>query len=269
MTTMTVARVRPTTLDDDRITALAETISLRGELLRTDEAIALVGPDGAVVHGQPGNRMGGLTNLVDHRRGIADLPPETDQRRLIPAEKAAAIVAELTERLRLGPTVADGGAKLDVRVDARVTQGVRFDGKERYAFDAKTDVRTRVLLDGVPLSGPRAGVSATFLEDASPVLLAVTTWDAVEAFDEVEVLEKDEVVENLLAAAKGRRRATPVEIVSASLAYWAGPYEGGADVLEPVWFVEVAHAPAKGEEAGPHQLVKIAAGVRSARRVAA
>ncbi|ROS27935.1 hypothetical protein [Cellulomonas sp. PhB150] len=268
MTTMTVARVRPTTLDDERIHALAETISLRGEVLRTDEAVALVGPDGAVVHGQPGNRMGGLTNLVDNRRGIADLPPETDQRRLIPAEKAAAIVAELTETLRLGPTTA-GGLKLDVRVDARVTQGVTFDGKERRSFDAKTDVRTRVHLDGVPLSGPRAGVAATFLDDASPVLLAVTTWDAVEAFDEVEVLEKDEVVENLLAAAKGRRRATPVEVVSASLAYWAGPYEGGADLLEPVWFVEVAHAPAKGEEAGPRQLVKVAAGVRSARRAAA
>lgn len=268
MTTMTVARVRPTTLDDDRIQALAETISLRGELLRTDEAIALVGPDGAVVHGQPGNRMGGLTNLVDNRRGIADLPPETDQRRLIPAEKAAAVVAELTEKLRLGPAVA-GGVTLDVRVDARVTQGVTFDGKERRTFDAKTDVRTRVYLDGILLSGARAGVSATFLDDASPVHLAVTTWDAVEAFDEVEVLEKDEVLENLLTAAKGRRKTTPFEVVSASLAYWAGPYEGGADLLEPVWFVEVAHTPSRGEETGPRQLVKVAAGVRSARRVAA
>ena len=79
MTTMTVARVRPTALDDDRVRARRVRPRCAASCVRTEEAIAR-GPDGAVVHGQPGNRTAGLTTWCDNRAAAPHLPPETGQR---------------------------------------------------------------------------------------------------------------------------------------------------------------------------------------------
>ena len=50
------------------------------------------------------------------------------------------------------------GVRLESTVDANVVQAVRFDGKERTRFAVKTDVRSRVTLDGtVPATGSAGG----------------------------------------------------------------------------------------------------------------
>ena len=59
-----------------------------------------------------------------------------------------------------------------------VTEGVRFDGKERVRFAVKADVRARVTLNGVTVSGPRAGLSASFTDGDAPLRLLAATWDA-------------------------------------------------------------------------------------------
>ena len=43
------------------------------------------------------------------------------------------------------------------------------------------------------------------------------------------------------------------------LAYWAAPYEGGADLLEPSWFIELAHPSDEFGNDGPKQLVRVGA----------
>ena len=53
MTTISVARVRPAALDDDRLRALAETYRIDGDVVRTEEAFALVGTEATLVHGGP------------------------------------------------------------------------------------------------------------------------------------------------------------------------------------------------------------------------
>ena len=193
MTTISVARVRPAALDDDRLRALAESFRIDGDVVRTEEAFALVGKEATLVHGGPGNRLAGVTTLVDTVRGVAAADPEKDHPEPLPAEKALGVTAELTERFGLGPTVARfDGVRLESSIDAAVVHAVRFDGKERTRFAVKTDVRSRVTLDGIPVTGPRAGVNATFLDDGRPLRLMATTWDAVELHHEAELVEEGE-----------------------------------------------------------------------------
>jgi len=262
MTTISVARVRPAALDDDRLRALAETYRIDGDVVRTEEAFALVGTEATLVHGGPGNRLAGVTTLVDTVRGIAAADPEKDHPEPLPAEKALGMTAELTERFGLGPAVARfDGVRLESSIDAAVVHAVRFDGKERTRFAVKTDVRGRVTLDGIPVTGPRAGVSATFLDDDRPLRLMATTWDAVELDHEAELVEEGEVIERVLEAARHRkeRRGTHLEVASSVLAYWAAPYGGGADLLEPSWFIELAHPADEYGNDGPKQMVRVSA----------
>ena len=264
MTTISVARVRPAALDDDRLHrlhSLAESFRIDGDVVRTEEAFALVGKEATLVHGGPGNRLAGVTTLVDTVRGIAAADPEKDHPEPLPAEKALGVTAELTERFGLGPSVARfDGVRLESSIDASVTHAVRFDGKERSRFAVKTDVRGRVTLDGIPVTGPRAGVSATFLDDDRPVRLLATTWDTVELDHEAELVEEGEALERVLESARHRKgRTEELSVVSSVLAYWAAPYEGGADLLEPSWFVELAHPADEYGNDGPKQLVRVPA----------
>ena len=88
----------------------------------------------------------------------------------------------------------------------------------------------------------------------------MATWDSVDQYDERRLVGADEAVGTLLAGRDKRGpRSGPVEVVSATLGYWAGEYAGGADVLEPSWFVEVAHTEMRKSGAGPRQLVRLPA----------
>lgn len=261
MTTISVARVRPAALGDERLRALAEAFRIDGDVVRTEEAFALVGKEATLVHGGPGNRLAGVTALVDTVRGVAAADPEKGHPEPLPADKAVGVTGELTERYGLGPNVARfDGVRLETSIDATVVEAVRFDGKERTRFAVKTDVRSRVTLDGIPVTGPRAGVNATFLDDDRPLRLMATTWDAVELYREAELVEEGEALERVLESARHRTsRTEELAVVSSVLAYWAAPYEGGADLLEPSWFVEVAHPADEYGNDGPKQLVRVPA----------
>lgn len=261
MSTILIPRVRPTRLDPDQLREFAARLRVEGELIATDEAIAIVDRERTVVHGQPNNRMGGLTTAVDTSTGIA--PPAEGERDVLDPDKAAAIVRELLDGAGLGVARTRTDLRLEATIGARITEGVHFDGKERRRFKAKTDVRARLTLDGIPISGPRSGVSATFTDDERPLRLLANSWDALEGYEEAELVDRDEVVGRLLepTAARAERngvRRPKTELISATLAYWAGEYCGGADVLQPCWFVEIATANGK-DEAAPRQLVRVPA----------
>ena len=196
------------------------------------------------MHGQPTNRLAGLTTAIDAGRGIA---PDIDadgnhEREVLDADRASEVVKELVDRAGLATARTRTDLELDVRIDARVTEGVRFDGKERMRFAVKTDVRAHVTVNGLTVSGPRAGLSATFTDGDRPIRLFAASWDTLEGFDERPLLDRDEVIADLLSTRPERyAKRAPVKVLEATLGYWAGEYTGGADLLEPSWFVEIEH----------------------------
>ena len=258
-----IPRMRPTTFDSDRLRGLAERLQLSGELLEHEEAVAIASEKHTVVHGQPGTRMGGLTTALDHTRGIAPDAgdgPEGTPRKVVDPDRAVALVAELLDAFALGTVRTESQLDLDWKLVGAVTEGVRFDGKERVRFPVKADVRARVTLDGIPVSGPRSGASAVFTDGDAPLRLLVTTWDSVDRYDERRLISSDEAVGTLLAGRDKRGpRPGPVEVVSATLGYWAGEYGGGADVLVPSWFVELVHTAEQRSGSAPRQLVRLPA----------
>lgn len=255
MARIAIARVRPAKLDIDRLARLAERFRIDGEPVESEEAIVISGRSGAVVHGQPANRMGGVTTAVDLTRGVA-----TSEGEPLPVEKAVPLATEVMESHGLGAVGTRSELDLDWQIDARVTEAVTFDGKERRRHPIKTDVRARVVLNEVPVSGPRTGASLTFTDHEVPLRMMVTTWQDLEVYGERELVEREEALEELLSAARHRDgRSEAFEVLSATLAYWAGPYTGGADLLEPSWFVEVAHTGDGIGDQVPKQLLRLPA----------
>jgi hypothetical protein len=255
MTRIAIALVRPAKLDFDRLRSLAEQFHLDGEQIEAENAIAINGRSGAVVHGQPTNRMGGVTTAVDLTRGIA-----TSEGEPLPVEAAASMTTEILERHGLGAAGLRSEFELDWRIDARTTEAVTFDGKERRRHPVKTDVRARVFLNEVPVSGPRTGASLTFTDSEVPLRMMVTSWASLERYGERELIEKDEVLAELQSAVKHRNgRTDGLEVRSANLAFWAAPYAGGADLLEPSWFVEVEHTDVDTDGQAPRQLLRLPA----------
>ena len=262
MTTIVIPRVRPATFDADRLRLVGDRLEIRGELRESEDAIVLASESGAIVHGQPTNRLGGLTTAIDTKRGIApDIDADGNHKReVLDPDRATDVVKELLDRAGLATVRTKTDLELDVRTDARVTEGVRFDGKERTRFAVKTDVRARVTVNGLTVTGPRAGLSATFTDSDQPVRLFAASWDAIETFDERPLVDKDEAIADLLATRPERHdKRSPVDVIEATLGYWAGEYGGGADVLEPSWFVEIEHRLDGKGGIPPRKLVRLPA----------
>lgn len=262
MTTIVIPRVRPATFDVDRLRLVSDHLEIRGEVRESEDAIVLASETGAVVHGQPANRLGGLTTAIDTTRGVApDIDADGNHKReVLDPDRAAEVVKELLDRAGLATARTKTDLELDVHTDARITEGVRFDGKERIRFAVKTDVRARVILNGLTVTGPRAGLSATFTDSDQPIRLFAASWDALESFDERPLIERDEAVADLLATRPERYdKRSPVEVIDATLGYWAGEYAGGADVLEPSWFVEIEHRLDSRGGIPPRKLVRLPA----------
>lgn len=255
MPTVAIPRVRPAPLDLDTIASLARRFRVAGEHVEAEDAVVISSDAGVVVHGRAGNRMGGLTTAVDLTRGVA-----SPGREPLPAPTADSLSTELLEAHGLGATRTRSELEITWRLASQITDAVVFDGEQRRRQPAVTEVRARVLVDGVPVSGPRAGAALTFLDGEAPLRMTVTTWTALEVHEESELLDRDEVVAELLVPARDRRRRAPgLEILSMDLAYWAGPYAGGADVLQPCWFVLVRVTGLDGEANPPRQLLRLPA----------
>lgn len=264
MTTIVIPRVRPAKFDADRLRVISEHFPVDGDIIENDEAIAISGRNRVIVHGQPSNRMAGLTTAFDGERSVIgpdDSPGETLRRKdVLDPQRASEIVKRLIEHAELGTTSTRSELAVDWQISASITEGVHFDGKERTRFPVKTDVRARVAINGLPVSGPRSGASALFTDTEEPLRFHATTWAALEKYDERTLVEKDDAIAELIASRADRHRTKAhIEIAHAKLGYWAGEYCGGADVLEPSWFVEYVQVTEKRAGNEPRKLIRLPA----------
>ena len=213
------------------------------------------------MHGQPTNRLAGLTTAIDATRGIApDIDAEGNHKReVLDPDHATEVVEELVDRAGLATARTTTDLELDVRTDARVTEGVRFDGKERMRFAVKTDSSPRHDQRAPRQRSPSRPVG--HVHRRRPTDPAVRgELGCARLVRRVTLIDKDEAIVDLVSTRPERYdKRSPIEVISATLGYWAGEYAGGADLLEPSWFVEIEHRlDAKGG-IPPRKLVRLPA----------
>lgn len=258
--TAVLYRRHATRLDEDRFGALAKRLVGRGpEIKQTEDAVFAQEAERALAFGQPCARMAGVLFYVDQTVAWAE-PVE----RTLPAERARAWAESFLKEGELHPGEAEGG-ELRFELDARETEGIVFDGRERRRAPVTTDVLSRLSLDGIEVTGPRAKLRAIFKTDERPVMVHAGFWERLSRHDERELVSEHDVASAIRARLADRRncQARTAKLVDLRLVYWAEEFTGGPDLLVPWYFgeVELTDPQYTGKDPiqGPRQVVRIPA----------
>jgi regulatory protein YycI of two-component signal transduction system YycFG len=235
---------------------MAETLKVKGKPMETDNAIAVRDAERALVYAQPCAKFAGLLFYTDQSRGLAD-----SSENLLDSERAKRWANAFLKEFNLVPSkVDDKRVNLQVNLSSTQTEAVVFDGKERKLIKNKTEIRSDIKLNEIPVVGPRAKVRMVFKEDEKPILIHRGLWDAIEVYEEKELLRINDVakaVKEKLVAREGCSQAR-YDVISTRLAYFADEYAGGIDILAPYYFIEMEFEDKKAKEngitQGPRQL---------------
>jgi hypothetical protein len=258
MSNVNIFRYRPRHMDADRFRSVARDLRLDGEFAQGEEGMVLHNKRQILTWSQPGAKFGGLLFFLDRDRSLAE-----PARELVRVESIQEYMSEFLERWHLMPV--QGRHEVSVRLAAKVTEAVIETGEKSEAerVPMRVDVSSHVQLDGLPVIGPRAKVRAAFGDGKVPQFMHVGLWETVDLYKTGELIPKDRL--HKIIDDRVRRREKPVElrVRDINLAYWAREYRGGADLLEPYYFVEIEHLGTDEEHdeggSGPRQVLQFLA----------
>jgi hypothetical protein len=250
MATVTLFRMHLAQPTTEAIKGLARALGVEGEPKDSPEGVALAGERGVLTYAAPCGRMGGVFFFADPSASLA----EPAKRPIDPAA-AKKWAKGFLERNALLPRKDGNGPKVEIDLDASTTEAIVFDGKERRRVPAKTDLTSRITLDGIPVSGPRAKIRMVFKDDERPVFIHRGLWDALEPYEERELIREHDAVatiDDLLTTRKDCGAVT-YGVANVRLAYFAREFAGAPDLLAPYYFIDVESRTADPRAAGPVQ----------------
>ena len=242
-------------LKPENFLRMAEMLKVKGKMIETDNAIAVRDSERALVYAQPYAKFAGLLFYTDQSRGLAD----SAENLLDPKRAKRWATAFLKDFSLIPDKVDDDRVNLQVNLSSTQTDAVVFDGKERKKVKNKTEIRSDIKLNEIPVVGPRAKVRIVFKEDEKPILIHSCLWNKIDVFEEKELLRVHDVAkvvkEKLVERACSQVR---YDVISTRLAYFADEYAGGIDLLAPYYFIEIEFEDKKAKEngitQGPRQL---------------
>lgn len=248
-------RMRPRRLETDRIAQMAERLGIDGKPIETEEAIAVRDKERVLAYAQPGSKFGGLLYYTDQSQSVAELIDKP-----LDVELAQAWADDFVRGFELLPVPADDERiRLNIELHSYQTNAVVDDGREQRKHPLKTEIGSKIELNGVPVAGPRGKVRMVFKDRKAPATIHCCLWERLEVYDTREQLQADEVIQATGERLRWREgREIQYEVKKVNLAYFAREYEGGADLLSPCFFVEVEFEDRTGKklgiEEGPLQL---------------
>lgn len=254
MSRVNIFRYRPQQMSLDLFRSIARDLQVDGALAHGHEGMVCHNREEILAWSQPNARFGGVLFYADRSRSLA-----VPGKRLPSTEFATKYVDSFLERSRLTPI--RGEHDLSLKLEARIGEAMREGGDQEGVsrLPMRVDVSSRIRLDDVPVVGPRAKVRAAFGDGETPQFLHVGLWETVEVHRTAELIPRDHLLKLIDKRARRREKKLDLRIRELTLAYWAREYRGGADLLEPYYFVEIEHlgrdrATAQ-EEGGPRHVL--------------
>lgn len=258
MSNVNIFRYRPQYMKADLFRTIAQDLRLDGEFSQGDEGMIFHNKRQILTWSQPNAKFGGVLFYVDRDRSLVE-----PAKKLPGVDSIKEYMNGLLERWCLMPT--RGRHDVSVKLEARVTEAMMDAGEkdEVARVPMRVDVSSRIQLDGLPVMGPRAKVRAAFGDGETPQFLHVGLWETVDVYRTGELISEDRLSKIIDDRVKRRKRKIKLRVRDITLAYWAREYRGGADVLEPYYFVEIEHLEPdqrKDEEgSGPRQVLQFLA----------
>ncbi|MDX5399645.1 MAG: hypothetical protein LPK92_07975 [Actinomycetes bacterium] len=255
-----VYRIRTERMDKDRFAAIGEALGLRGDVVATEEALGMHDGERALAWAQPGGRFAGLLFLTDQSQALGAPTKEVPD-----TGRAEEWAHAFLDEHRLEPRDRDDHIRVSFEIRAHVTVARIEEGEGRRrrvrTVPARTDVVSHIEVNGHHVTGPRARVRLTFLAPGQPAWMHRGLWDTLEVFETRRFVGEEEAKEDLAArlASRGDREMR-WHLRNLRLAYFAGEYEGGPDLLVPHWFAEIEMPGPRGSDPkaqGPRQLVQL------------
>lgn len=258
MSNVNIFRYRPQHMKADLFHTIAQDLKLDGEFAQGDEGMVLHNKRQILTWSQPNAKFGGVLFYADRDRSLAE-----PAKKLPGVDSIKKYMNDFLERSRLMPI--RGKHDVSVKLDAKVTEAMMETGErgEVARVPMRVDVSSRIQLDDLLVMGPRAKVRAAFGDWETPQFMHVGLWETVDVYKTGELIPRDRLLKIIDDRAKRRERKIELRVRDITLAYWAGEYRGGADILEPYYFVEIEHLEPdqrKGEEGlGPRQVLQLLA----------
>lgn len=258
MSNVNIFRYRPQYMKADLFRTIAHDLRLDGEFAQGDEGMVLHNKRQILTWSQPNAKFGGVLFYVDRARSLAE-----PAKKLPGVDSIKKYMNGFLERSRLMPI--RGKHDVSVKLEAKVTEAmmVAREKDEVARMPMRVDVSSRIQLDDLPVMGPRAKVRAAFGDGETPQFLHVGLWETVDVHKTGELIPRDRLRKIIDDRVKRRERKIELRVRDITLAYWAREYRGGADVLEPYYFVEIEHLEPdqrKDEEgSGPRQVLQFLA----------
>lgn len=257
MSTVNIFRYRPQHMKTDRFHSIAEELHLDGRFADGEEGMVLHNDHQILTWSQPNAKFGGVLFYADRERSLAEPARELPEVDLIQK-----YMGGFLERSHLMPDRSEH--EVSVKLEAKATEAMFSEERDEVKrLPMRVDVSSRIKLDNLPVMGPRAKVRAAFGKSEAPHFLHVGLWKTVEVLKKGELVSKDRLRETIDDRVTRREKKAELRVHDIFLAYWAHEYRGGADVLEPYYFVAVENlenGDHKGEEgSGPRQILRFPA----------
>lgn len=231
---------------------IAQTLGIKAKTVETDEAIAVHDETKALVYAQPGAKFSGVLFYTDQAKSMGEIAEK-----VLDMKRAKSWCDEFLKGFSLVPPRAKD-KKIDFRFETKsyINEAVTFDGKERRKQKAKTEIASKIALNGIAVTGPRAKVRMSFQDQEVPIMIHRGLWESIEVHEERELVREHDVartVKDKLAERNKCNCKDASRIIDIKLSYLAAEYTGGPDVLAPYYFVEVEFEDKRAREVGIEQ----------------
>ncbi len=255
-----IFRARYKRMDPDGFLKIARTLGVSEKFMQSDEGLAVNDGARSLVYSQPGTKFGGLLFYTDQSQSLGAVCDK-----LVDDEAAKAWAYAFLKDFDLLPHRSrDERIVFKLGVSASPTKAVSFDGREKHKVTINTEFITRLTLNRIPITGPRAKIRMAFKQQETPIMILRGIWEDIEIFDEKEIVPEAEIVKAVSERLVLRRNdKANYRMVDIKLAYFAGEFHAEPDLLEPYYFVEVEFDDPKAREVGikqgPRQMLRLPA----------
>lgn len=257
MSKINIFRYRPKHMEKDLFYNIANDLRFKGEFVQGEEGMVIYNDEQVMTWSQPNAKFGGVLFYTDRNRSLAK-----PAKRLAEVESVREYMNGFLKRSQLMPD--SGKHEVSVKLKAKVTDAMIETGEKEEVkrVPMRVDVYSDIRLDDVPVMGPRAKIRAAF-DGETPQFLHIGLWETVDVYKTGELIPKDHLLKIIDEKARNRKGKINLQVQDIYLAFWAREYCGGADILEPYYFVEVEHLASdkrkREEGAGPKQVLRFLA----------
>lgn len=254
-----VFRIHTERLKKDRFEAVARHLGLRGNLVATEEALFMQDKERALAYAMPGSRFAGLLFFTDQSQGIAD-----PIKRARATEQAEKWTNDFLKRFQLAPRdLANEKIKVSFTIRGLHSNSAVEDTKGVRRVPLTTEIVSDLRVNNYHVTGPRAKLRLVFKSARAPVWLHRALWEKLEVFETRAMVTEDEVFRRISESMERRGETQRNwQMLSNHLAYFAGEFLGGPDLLLPYYFVEIElRDPRDRERArqGPRRMIQVPA----------